>query len=49
MSEAMKLVEKFESYAEGRNDASMPPYSRGVTSTYHNAARALREVLRTAK
>jgi len=49
MSEAMKLVEKFESYAEGRNDASMPPYSRGVTSTYHNAARALRKVLRTAK
>lgn len=43
-TEAKKLMEKFEEYGKEYPDA--PPYSRGTSSAYSNAARMLGEVLR---
>jgi hypothetical protein len=49
MDDLIRLADEFERNSEGRNRADMPPYGRGVASTYHNAARALRDVLGVAQ
>lgn len=49
MEDLIRLADEFERNSEGRNRPDMPLYGKGVASTYHNAARALRDVLGVAQ